>query len=178
MEQSMNQDPIEELLELRRRAAGEVVDVDEPHFQIVVFRLGDDLWAMRGGQVREILPPMEPFFVPGCPDSIEGVINVRGDIASVIRLDLVLGCRPDNETDKPAHSNSILLGQSEGMITGLRVGEVLDVLELPQSAILAPPSNLSESLRPFVEGAFTYRESPVTLLDLVPLLSRFRTSLE
>lgn len=173
----MSQDPIDELLELRRRAAGEVVDVNEAQVQLVIFRLGDGLWALRGGQVREILPPTQPFFVPGCPDFIEGVISVRGDIASVVRLDRVLGVSTGDPAETPSRPGDILLGYSAGTVTGLRVGQVVDVVELPQSAILAPPVNLGESLRPVVEGALTFHDAPVTLLDLDRLLSRYRASL-
>jgi purine-binding chemotaxis protein CheW len=161
-------DPIDALLRQRHSQDAQVVELDEPERKLVIFRLAGALWAAPGEQVREILPPAQIFFVPGCPEAVEGVINVRGDIASVIRLDRLLALEHDGL------GASILLCRAGGLVTGLRVGEVVDVVDLPASAIQPPPGNLASSLQSVVTGAFTFQRQPVTLLDLEPLLGRLR----
>jgi purine-binding chemotaxis protein CheW len=166
-------DPIDDLLALRRRASGEVENVDEPMIKLVIFRLGDGLWSLRGSEVGEILAQANIFFVPGCPDSIDGVINVRGDITSVMRLDNLLGLGRAEAGAKDA----VLLCKAAGITTGIRVGEVLDVLDMPASSLLPPPINLADNLRHAVIGVFDFHAGNVTLVDLAPLLKRFREHL-
>ena len=82
-------------------------------------------------------------FVPGCPPSLEGVINVRGDIATVIRLHDVL------QLPAPAsgQDSAIMLGSGAGIESGLRVDRIVDVVDVPNSNLQPPPANVAEQLR-------------------------------
>ena len=164
---------LDELLAIRREVSGRTVDVDEKTVQLVIFTLQGEWLAFHGDKIREILPYGRVFFVPGCPDSLEGVINVRGDIISVIRLEMLLG----HPGTAPSQHASILLGQGGGMQSGIRVDEVLDVREVPESAILAPPGTLPDHLRPLVLGIVTIRTRPVLVLDLGRLFEDYQRGL-
>lgn len=152
---------LDQVLVQRRDASREIVDVDEPSIKLVIFELGGEWFAFPGEAIREILPQVDIYFVPGCPTSLEGVINVRGDIESVIRLAELLG-KPITETA----SSSILRGVGGGMHSGIRVDRVVDVLDVVQSAIQAPPSTLPEHMRHIVSGLMRHQGTPVAILDL------------
>ena len=77
---------LDDILSQRHDAQRAVVNVDEPQLKLVVFALGGQWFAFHGSSVREILAQPTVHFVPGCPSSLEGVIHVRGDIESVLRL--------------------------------------------------------------------------------------------
>ena len=77
---------LDQILRQRHGARQEVVNVDERMVKLVIFALGPHWFAFHGTHIREILAQAVVHFVPGCPPSLEGVINVRGDIATVIRL--------------------------------------------------------------------------------------------
>lgn len=155
---------------LRQRAAiqREVVDVDEPVVKLVIFALGDAWFAFRGEHIREIIGEAPVFFVPGCPESLEGVINVRGDIASVIGLAALLGRGGSGSAGK-----TILLGEAAGIFSGLRVDRVIEVVDLPQSVLQAPPANLGEPLARLVTAVLQFDGRPVSLLGLDVLLSEY-----
>ena len=156
------QSGLDKILGLRREASAEIVNVDEPMVKLVIFELGGEWFAFPGEAVREILPQVDIFFVPGCPPSLEGVINVRGDIESVISMAGLLG----KAVTQTAPTSSILRGQGGGMHSGIRVDRVVDVLDVVQSAIQPPPTTLPEHMRRIVSGLMQHQDVPVVILDL------------
>ena len=81
----MSETTLDQVLTQRLEAHKKIVNVDEPLVKLVIFALGNEHFAFQGDCIHEILTKVDVFFVPGCPPSLEGVINVRGDIESVIR---------------------------------------------------------------------------------------------
>lgn len=164
---------LDRILALRQGGAGDVVDVDEPTVKLVVVSLDDQWFAFYGEKIREILADCPVYFLPGCPPSLEGVINVRGDIESVIRLRALLGF-----AEPPAGTPSrILLGQSAAMRSGIRVDRVEEVLDVLESSIQEPPHTIPEHLRPLVRGIVTFGGHLIHLLDLDQLFADYRAGL-
>lgn len=166
-------DRLDEILDWRSQADVRVIEVEIPKIQILIFAIGPSLLALPARTLIEILPLTTIHFVPGCPPAIEGVINVRGDIATVIRLGGLLGI----EHGPTGRATAILLGRGqdragEPIQSGLRVDRVLDVLDLPETAIQPPPESLAEPLRGLATGIFLHGESSVILLDLDVILAR------
>lgn len=166
-------DVLAELLERRRNANQDIVMVEAPTVKLVLFAVGDALFAFPGSNVTEIFPMTTIYWVPGCPPSLEGVINVRGDMTSVIRLGDLLGVEHAAD-DRRA---SILLGRGSAMCSGLRVDHVLDVLDVLEERIQPPPSTLPERLQPWVTGVFAYQERSVLVLNLERLFQDYRAGL-
>lgn len=165
----MSQPPtLAEALKQRAELARNIVNVDEPTLKLVIFALGNDWFAFRGEHIREILANTRVFFVPGCPASLEGVINVRGDIASVIDLARLLE-RPASRSE----GSSILLGEAGGIVSGLRVERVIEVVDLPLSALQQPPANLAEPLARLVSTVLDFSGHPVAVLSLETLLTDY-----
>jgi purine-binding chemotaxis protein CheW len=165
---------LDDVLAPRRGAARDVVNVDVPTSKMVIFEIGAEAFAVAGTAVGEILPFTKIFYVPGCPDAVEGVINVRGDIESVMRLGALLGS--DNQA--PGRHTSILLAQSAGMRSGLRVDRILDVVDVPQTAVLPPLSTVREQLKPVAAGTVLHQGRAATVIDVDQLFRRFLGGLE
>lgn len=157
---------LDQLLTERKNNPQEIVDVDEPVVKLVIFRLGEQYFAFLGSGIAEVIPgDTRVYFLPGMPASVEGVMNVRGDIESVISLHELLhlntlAAKPDLVT------SSILLGKGSSMHSGLRVDQLLDVVDFPESQLQTPPSSLPEYLQPFVTNLLVFNGLPVTLLDI------------
>ncbi|CAK0780406.1 Chemotaxis protein CheW [Gammaproteobacteria bacterium] len=158
-----------QILSLRQDNTANQSPADESTFKLVIFTIQDDFFAITGTHIREILPYSVIHFVPGCPPALEGVINVRGDITSVIRLGSLLGL---NKTPVTRHA-SILLGVGNHMISGLLVDRMVDVLDAPQSAVHLPAATLPDHLQTFVSGIFRYKNQAVTVLDLDLLFQEY-----
>jgi purine-binding chemotaxis protein CheW len=167
------QNGLDQILSLRRETSAEIVNVDEPVVKLVIFELCGEWFAFPGEAIREILPPADVYFVPGCPSSLEGVINVRGDIESVIRLAELIG----KPATKQTSTSSILRAHGGGIHSGIRVDKVVDVLDVVQSAIQPPPATLPEHMRRIVSGLIRHRDTPVVILDLGRIFEDYQRGL-
>lgn len=96
----------------------------------VVFRVGDLVCAVPAGIVREILPVLPATRIPGVPEMVEGLVNMRGALVTVIDGHRLLGRerRADDE-------GAIIVLLAGGRTCGLLVGEVQDFVELPAGSV-------------------------------------------
>ena len=164
---------LDEIVEQRRSVIDLASQVDEPTTRMVLFTVGGKLFAVAGTSIREILPMRDIAFLPGGPTSLLGVINVRGDIESVISLAALLGL---NEGQRSRHS-SILLASAAGISSGLTVEAVIDVAEIVDSAVQTPPATTPVSMEGIVVGTVTHGDSVATLIELDRLFQDFARNL-
>lgn len=142
-----------------------IVNVDAASVQLVVFAIGETRFAFPGRQITEVLPLAPIYPVPGCPSAVEGVMDVRGEIVSVLRLGDLLAI-PHAAASRRA---VILHGRTAAMESGLRVDAVHDVLDQLEEAIQPAPGQLPERLQGLVTGLFQHQGQPVLVLDLARL---------
>jgi len=145
----------------------EVVDVEQELVKLVIFEINGALYALYGRNVREVLPRMDISWVPGLPDFLPGLINVRGDIESVIDLRQLLHY-PHLEL-KDAR---ILMVENEGFRSGVLIDDIRDVLDLPHNVIKPPLMTLNGVARELVAGEFELGGHLVSLLDTDKLAIR------
>ncbi|MBI4691592.1 MAG: purine-binding chemotaxis protein CheW [Nitrospirae bacterium] len=156
--------------ELKKRRGGEkIVDVEEEQVKIVVFSLLNDNYAFYGNDIKEILPLTKIFYVPGAPDYILGIINVRGDIESVININKFFGF-PDS---KNTRKSRIAMAEKDGIRSGILVESIEDVFDVPVSSIKPPLSTLDKAIKEFVTGEMIYKNKNVTFLDVGRIFAKF-----
>ena len=88
----------------------------------LLFRAGERTFGCAIDAVREIVPHRRATRLPGAPPAIQGLINLRGTIVTVIDLALSLGAERPAATD-----GSIVLVEHGSRVAGVAVDEVLDV---------------------------------------------------
>jgi purine-binding chemotaxis protein CheW len=98
---------------------------DSPRVRLVVFQVADLCCALPVDMVREIIPAQAATRIPGAPDAIEGLINVRGSLLTVVRGTTVLRRPPSTGGER-----SVLVLALEGRAVGLEVDDVLDMIDL------------------------------------------------
>ncbi|MBK5275139.1 MAG: purine-binding chemotaxis protein CheW [Desulfuromonadales bacterium] len=145
----------------------EIIDVEEARVKIVIFTLADEYYAFYGENVREILPPTEISPVPGVPEFLAGLINVRGDVESVIDIRHFLGIAASAPSQ-----GFIVLAAKDGICSGILVDAVIDVDDIPVREISPPLSTLDTGIREFIVGVFDYGEKNVTLLDIGKIFAK------
>ena len=72
--------------EIKKRKDQTHINIDEELVELVFFKLLDHFYAIFGTDAKEILPLLRINQIPGAPANILGVINVRGDIESVLDI--------------------------------------------------------------------------------------------
>jgi purine-binding chemotaxis protein CheW len=97
----------------------------------VIFRIGEVVCAAPAGIVREILPRLTATRIPGVPDSVEGLVNVRGTLLTVLDGHLLL-----QQERRMSDEGAIVVLEVKGKAYGLSVGQVLDFLEVPAASVV------------------------------------------
>ncbi len=98
---------------------------------LVLFGVGDLLCALPVSAVSEIVPATVATRIPGAPEGVEGLVNVRGRLLTVVDGRRVLG----RESSTPAAEPSILLLKVNGRPLGLLVDVVHDLTQVAASSL-------------------------------------------
>src|ERR1019366_6927417 len=102
---------------------------------IVGFRVGRATYGVPITSLHEIVRVPEITAMPDAPDYLEGVINLRGKIVSVVDLRKRFG-QPSGALDR---RNRILVVEHRGRLAGMIVDSASEVLKIPESEIEAAP---------------------------------------
>ncbi|MBF0273955.1 MAG: purine-binding chemotaxis protein CheW [Nitrospinae bacterium] len=152
----------------KRGDGSDVIDVEEKQSQFVIFTIGGSQYAFDGEEMTEILDFMPITYVPGSPDFILGIINVRGNIESVISINSFIGLQNEEISD----CRRIIIAEKNGIRSGILVKDVEDVLDLPEKIVHESLSTLSETIKHFVKGEFEYNGKTVVFLNLEKIFEK------
>lgn len=136
--------------------------------QIVGFRVGRETFGVPIALVHEIVRVPEITAVPDAPACVEGVINLRGKIVSIIDLRKRFG----ESKIQGSKKNRILVAEVEGKLVGLVVDAASEVLKIPSGEVEAPPSALEEGDSNYVTGVGKLNGRLILLIDLNKVLQR------
>jgi purine-binding chemotaxis protein CheW len=136
--------------------------------QWVTFHLDNEVYGIAVMQVMEVLRSVDITPVPGAPDYVLGIINLRGNVVTVIdtrkRFSL-----PSKEVDELSR---IVIIESNGQVLGMLVDCVAEVVYLKESEIdIAPNVGNDESSR-FIQGVHSKADSLLILVDINKLLTQ------
>jgi purine-binding chemotaxis protein CheW len=147
------------------RRKREKVELTGDEEQIVSFKLGKETFGVRVGQVREIGKVQNITKIPKMPDYIEGVMNLRGQITTVIDLKKRFGI--DGNGGGLTTASRIIVAEIGDTQIGIIVDEVEDVMRVPRQSISPPPRTLMVGAQAgFLTGICKLPDRMVMLLDL------------
>jgi purine-binding chemotaxis protein CheW len=136
--------------------------------QLVGFRIGNETFGVPINLVREIVRVPDISAVPDAPDYVEGVINLRGRIISVIDLRKRFGETKIESNRK----NRILVTDIERRVVGLIVDAASEVLRVAPDDIEAPPEVFGDNELKYVTGVGKLNGRLVILIDLTKILQK------
>ncbi len=135
--------------------------------QWVTFRLQEETYGINVMQVQEVLRYSEIAPVPGSPDYVLGIINLRGNVVTVIDTRSRFGLPPAEVSD----NTRVVIIEAEKQVIGILVDSVAEVVYLKQSEIdNAPNVGTDESAR-FIQGVANRDGQLLILVDLNKLLN-------
>ena len=138
---------------------------DELH--IVGFQVGRETYGVPITSLHEIVRVPEITVVPDAPVYLEGVINLRGKIVSVMDLRKRFG----EKQVALNKQNRILVVEHSGKLAGLIVDSASEVLKIPAADVEAAPSVFQEGGLNCVSGLGKVKGRLVVLLDMNKLLA-------
>ncbi len=114
---------------LARGAAGS--EGDQEYVEVVEFMLAHERYALELTHIREVYPLKDLTPLPGTPDFVLGIINIRGQILSIIDIKRFFDLPEKGLTNL----NQVIILQSEEMEFGILADEILGTKSIPASTI-------------------------------------------
>lgn len=142
-------------------------NADDPMLQWVTFRLDGETYGVNVMQVQEVLRHSEIAPVPGAPSYVLGIINLRGNVVSVIDTRNRFGLAAGEITEQ----SRIVIIEAERHVIGILVDAVAEVVYLRQSEIETAPNVGNEESARFIQGVCPRSDELLILVDLDKLLT-------
>jgi len=134
------------------------------------FWVGDLFFGVDVDQVQEVLRYQEMTFVPRAPESVRGLINLRGQIVTAVDLRCRLGL--------PAREDDVLpmnvIVRSRGEVVSLLVDDIGDVMEAGDRVPEPVPANLPGVVASALHGVIPLNETILLVLDANSAVERRR----
>lgn len=150
-----------------RSLSADTADSNDEVLQWVTFRLDDETYGINVMQVQEVLRYTDIAPVPGAPDYVLGIINLRGNVVTVIDTRSRFGLMPAEVTD----NSRIVIIEAEKQVIGILVDSVAEVVYLRTSEIDSAPNVGTEESARFIQGVSNRQGELLILVDLNKMLT-------
>ncbi|NKN33190.1 chemotaxis protein CheW [Marichromatium bheemlicum] len=133
----------------------------------VTFSLAEETYAIDVLQVQEVLKITEIAPVPGVPDYILGIINLRGDVVTVIDARRRMGLPPRTPDD----ASRIVIIDIDNQNVGILVDAVAEVVQIDANSVDPAPAVGNDQSSRFILGVTSTEDGLTILISLEKLLS-------
>jgi len=140
---------------------------DNPVLRWVTFRLENEKYGINVMQVQEVLRVTEIAPVPGAPDYVMGIINLRGNVVTVIDTRKRFGLHSKEVED----ATRIVIIEADEQVVGILVDSVAEVVDLRISEIESAPNVGTEESAKFIQGVASQDGELLIIIDLNRLLT-------
>lgn len=135
--------------------------------QWVTFHLENEKYGIKVMQVQEVLRMTEIAPVPGAPHYVLGIINLRGNVVTVIDTRRRFGL-PEIENDDETR---IVIVEANNNVVGILVDSVAEVVDLKESEIETAPNVGNDESSKYIQGVSSRENELLILVDVNKLLS-------
>ncbi len=133
---------------------------------LVVVQLDRERYGVPIEHVHEIIRMQEVTRIPRAPSFVEGVINLRGQVIPVLDLRRRFGLEGADRNG----ARRIVVVEMNGSRVGVVVDAVLEVMRLPDSAVVPPEEIVGAGQVAFLRGVAKQGDDLILLLDLQRVL--------
>lgn len=131
------------------------------------FKIADDEFAIPLLQVKQVIGMPEVTTVPQVPSYFLGIMNLRGQVISIVDLRLKLGIKPKDTAEK-----SVVIIDLDAHSIGLVVDEVNSVLT-PAPEHMSPPPDLGRTpASEYVTAVYRKENKLILMMDVLRILSK------
>jgi len=135
--------------------AQKIVSISSEDIEFATFYVGGSLCGINILNIQEINKHFEITKVPQASDYIEGILNLRGRIVTIIDLGKKLGLAP---VTKNKDNRNIIVNSDDEHI-GLLVDAISDVVLAKEEDIEPAPSNIGGAKGKFFQGVLKPKNS-------------------
>src|SRR5690606_32636201 len=145
-----------------KQKLAKVAEGNDQVLQWVTFQLDNETYGINVMQVQEVLRYTDIAPVPGAPDYVLGIINLRGNVVTVIDTRARFGLPPSEVSDQ----SRIVIIEAEKEVIGILVDAVAEVVYLKRSDIEVAPNVGTEESAKFIQGVSNRDGELLILVDL------------
>lgn len=131
--------------------------------QFSTFYISDRLYGIDVMKVQEVTQALPMTRVPLAPGYVHGLINLRGQISTAIRLRDLFAI-----SDQAAESQMNVVCRVNDLLVSFLVDRIGDVMELDQKDFEPAPETIPDNIRGFIQGVY---KVPGTLLSIIDVES-------
>ncbi len=147
--------------------SGKGKETTDQVLQWVTFKLQEETYGINVMQVQEVLRYTDIAPVPGAPMYVLGIINLRGNVVTVIDTRARFGLPPSDVTEK----SRIVIIEADKQVIGILVDSVAEVVYLRASEIDTAPNVGTDESAKFIQGVSNRDGELLILVDLNKLLT-------
>jgi len=141
--------------------------LEDPILQWVTFRLDNETYGINVMAVQEVLRYTEIAPVPGSPSYVMGIINLRGNVVSVINTRLKFGLQEEEISE---HTRIVII-EAGRHVVGILVDSVAEVVYLRQSEVETAPSVGNDDSAKFIQGVCHKNDELLILVEMEKMLT-------
>jgi purine-binding chemotaxis protein CheW len=134
--------------------------------ELASFYVGEALCGMDILKVQEINKLIEMTRVPQAPEYVLGILNLRGEIVTIIDLGKKLGLK----STELNHKTRNIIVNSNGEHIGLMVEQISDVIQVEWEKVEPPPANIGDVQGKYFTGVFKTADRLIGILDVEKVL--------
>lgn len=135
--------------------------------RFIQFDLGTESYGIQLLMVKEVIPLPETTPLPNSPSHYVGIMNLRGQIISVVDLRKKLNVKPKSEELEEA----VIIVEFEGVGIGVVVDSINRVLNISDNDISEVPEISSQINAKYIQGVYQGEKRLTIMLDLKSVLN-------
>ena len=129
--------------------------------QILTFNVGQDLYGIEVMRVQEVTGQMPIVPVPLAPNFVQGMINLRGQIATALNLKELFEMGASQ-----IEGGASVVCRLDGNLLSLLVDGVGEVIEVNEKQFETPPEIVPHGVRRFLKGIYKIEGALLSVVDL------------
>ncbi|HWV52362.1 chemotaxis protein CheW [Pseudorhodoplanes sp.] len=141
---------------------------DSTSAELISFAIGEEQYGVDIMAVREIKGWSEINHLPGQPDYVRGVLNLRGVMVPIVDL----RCRFGGGLTEANGLHVVIIVQIGDQQIGLLADRVLDIVAFESSQVQPVPTVVRNGRTEFLSGLLTVEAGMIAMIDLAHLLDQ------
>ncbi|MCQ2573183.1 MAG: chemotaxis protein CheW [Treponema sp.] len=125
---------------------------DDVQFQLVTFKLGEELYGVDIMDVKEIVKLQEVRLIPNAPFYVEGIINLRGEIIPIIDLHKRFRIQATQVAEDDLQDAGFIILNIENNKIGIIIDKIARVVTVKGEEVREPPQMVSGIGTEYIEG--------------------------
>lgn len=172
-----NASPRDYLDEWTERLAVPIVEAGKDLENVLIFRIRDEWLALPVSSIVEVTLPRPFHRVPHRGGILDGLINIRGELHLLVRVDEVIGLTPPGEEQPMTRKTRLIVAGKSPDFWAFVVNEVDRVRRYPAEEVMTVPTTVARSTGRFSKGVLIGDGRMTGLLDEAKLFEALRARL-